>query len=226
MRCDLIDKLLPCIKCGSSERYIDGCCIQCKKKRNLAYMDKHSEKLKVKNSIWRENNRESARLTSAEWRRDNPEKAKETKRSWRLKNKTKENLRHAKWRKDNPEKVKAAIRRWVINNPDKVRAMQANYRKSNPGINRINRQNRRARTQASGGKLSRGLASKLFKLQKGKCACCKQPLGKDYHLDHIMPLALGGSNTDNNIQLLRQRCNGQKGAKQPTEFMQERGFLL
>jgi 5-methylcytosine-specific restriction endonuclease McrA len=91
----------------------------------------------------------------------------------------------------------------------------------------MNGQNRRARKNASAGKLSFNLAEKLFKLQHGKCACgCKKHLGKDYHLDHIMPLALGGANTDNNIQLLRKQCNWQKHAKHPIDFMQSRGFLL
>ena len=74
--------------------------------------------------------------------------------------------------------------------------------------------------------LSVGLSAKLFKLQKGKCPCCKQPLGDDYHLDHKMPLALGGTNTDENMQLLRSICNLQKHAKHPVDFMQERGYLL
>lgn len=70
------------------------------------------------------------------------------------------------------------------------------------------------------------IAERLFKLQRGKCACCKQPLGDDYHMDHIMPLSLGGSNTDDNIQLLRAKCNQQKSAKHPVDFMQQRGFLI
>jgi 5-methylcytosine-specific restriction endonuclease McrA len=78
----------------------------------------------------------------------------------------------------------------------------------------------------TGGKLSSKLAARLFVLQKGKCACCLQPLGDDYHIDHIMPLALGGTNTDDNIQLLRAKCNLQKNAKHPVDFMQQRGFLL
>lgn len=74
--------------------------------------------------------------------------------------------------------------------------------------------------------MSSGLAIRLYKLQRGKCACCGLPLGDDYHLDHIMPLALGGTNTDDNIQLLRAKCNMQKSAKHPVDFMQQRGFLL
>ena len=45
-------------------------------------------------------------------------------------------------------------------------------------------------------------------------------------LDHIVPLALGGLNKDENIQLLRAVCNLNKGRKNPIAFMQERGFLL
>lgn len=91
---------------------------------------------------------------------------------------------------------------------------------------RITNQNRRAHIITNGGTLSKGLSAKLFKLQKGKCPCCKQPLGDTYHLDHVVPLAKGGNNTDDNIQLLRKTCNLQKSARDPLIFMQSRGFLL
>jgi 5-methylcytosine-specific restriction endonuclease McrA len=45
-------------------------------------------------------------------------------------------------------------------------------------------------------------------------------------MDHIIPLALGGANTDDNIQLLRATCNLQKHTKHPIDFMQQRGYLL
>jgi 5-methylcytosine-specific restriction endonuclease McrA len=91
---------------------------------------------------------------------------------------------------------------------------------------RIYRQNRRTRKLGNGGKLSKGLADKLFKLQKGRCACCRELLGLDYHLDHKMPLALDGKNIDDNIQLLCPFCNLSKGSKHPIDFMQSKGFLL
>jgi 5-methylcytosine-specific restriction endonuclease McrA len=109
-------------------------------------------------------------------------------------------------------------------NKEHCNAVVAARRAANTEATRIQKLNRRGR--ASGGKLSKGLSVRLFKLQRGKCACCGQPLGTDYHLDHIMPLALGGSNTDENIQLLRATCNRQKNAKHPIDFTQQRGFLL
>lgn len=100
------------------------------------------------------------------------------------------------------------------------------WRARNPEAAIINSNNYRARKRENGGTLTRGIRNKLFKLQKGKCVCCGEPLGDDFHLDHRMPVALGGSNTDDNMQLLRKVCNLQKQAQHPVDFMQSRGFLL
>ena len=68
---------------------------------------------------------------------------------------------------------------------------------------------------------------KVKLLRRKLCACgCGQPLGEKYELDHRMPIALGGENTDDNMQLLTRTCNRQKHAKHPVEFMKSRGFLL
>ena len=77
-----------------------------------------------------------------------------------------------------------------------------------------------------GGKLSKGLAERLLKLQRGRCVYCKAGLAGGYHLDHVMPLFLGGTNEDSNIQLLCPTCNQSKGAKHPTEYAKKHGLLL
>lgn len=110
-------------------------------------------------------------------------------------------------------------------NPEKYAASKAAWTKANPEAVRLKAYTRRVR-KSSGGSLSKGLITKLHKLQRGLCPCCTLPLGDKYHLDHMMPLALGGSNTDENMQLLRATCNMQKGSKNPVDFMQSRGFLL
>lgn len=131
---------------------------------------------------------------------------------WKSANKAHVMAYSVEWRAANPEKSKASVYKWRADNPEAMRIINHNYRASK---------------RNTGGKLSAGLAERLFKLQRGKCACgCKQPLGDDYHSDHIMPLALGGTNTDDNMQLLRATCNQQKYSKHPIDFMQQRGFLL
>ena len=126
----------------------------------------------------------------------------------------------------NKAKINARQSRYRAANRLSESARCAAWAKANPEAIRIFSHNRRARIRADGGKLSKGLIPRLFALQKGRCSCCGLPLGADYHMDHIMPLTLGGSNTDDNIQLLRATCNQQKSAAHPVDFMQERGFLL
>lgn len=131
------------------------------------------------------------------------------------------------YRESNPGKRKEADFRYRQANPEKNIASCAKWRAANKMARRILDNNRNARKREVGGKLSQGLAERLFKLQRGKCACgCMQPLGENYQLDHRMPVALGGANEDWNIQLLRATCNQQKHAKHPIDFMQSRGFLV
>ena len=140
---------------------------------------------------------------------------KKWKKGWNKRNPEKLVAQKARSRKRNPSARRARQARWNARNPEKVRA-----------VKRVAQQNRRARKKQNGGRLSTGLVKRLLVLQKGKCTCCALPLGKDFHLDHKMPLALGGANDDSNIQLLRRECNIKKAAKHPINFMQERGFLL
>ena len=145
---------------------------------------------------------------------------------WQSQNKDQFESCKADWRAKSHEKIAAANANWRLKNIDSIKIKQAAWQAANPEACRINRQNRRARQNEPMGILSHGLSEKLFRLQKGMCPCCSQPLGDNFHLDHIVPLALGGSHADGNIQLLRARCNLQKHAKDPIDFMQSRGFLL
>jgi 5-methylcytosine-specific restriction endonuclease McrA len=175
---------------------------------------------------------------------ESPEAQKARFSRWYAKNKAEFNANRAKKRIENPPKyrpkkkytymstpesrelAKLKARAFRAANPEIGKRASANWYSKNKKYHSLLVQNREAKKRANGGGLSKGLQSKLFALQKGKCACCGQPLGDDYHMDHIMPIALGGSNVDSNIQLLRRRCNLQKSAKHPVDFMQERGFLL
>lgn len=131
-----------------------------------------------------------------------------------------------KARAKNPERVRATAAAYYLKNYEKERARRNAWKKLNKEKVRLYGQNREARRRVNNGSLSINLIEKLIHLQKGKCACCGKPLGDDFHMDHIFPIALGGLNVDGNIQLLRKKCNLQKSDKHPIEFMQSRGFLL
>ena len=62
------------------------------------------------------------------------------------------------------------------------------------------RRKRRARLLGQIGQCSFSDIKKIGDLQKWKCVSCKKKVSKKYHVDHVIPLALGGSKTGSEIQ--------------------------
>lgn len=132
------------------------------------------------------------------------------------------NKKSAEYHAKNCERIRESKIKWRDNNLDYVRAYRIKYQLEHKQQGREWARTRRARKVNNGGVLSIGVESKLFAFQNGKCACCGKPLGNSYHLDHVIPLVRGGGNNDDNVQLLLQRCNNQKGGLDPFEFMMRR----
>lgn len=147
-------------------------------------------------------------------------------RAWQKENREKCKEKSQKWREKNRDRVNEKAKIYYGANKEKCRELNSAWQKNNPEYCRIRVHNRRSKENLNGEKLSKGLTQRLFKSQRGLCPCCGLALGDDYHLDHIMPIALGGKNEDNNIQLLRAICNLRKNAKHPITYMQGCGFLL
>jgi hypothetical protein len=137
------------------------------------------------------------------WREENPGAHKAKNRKWYEQNKTVVKARALKWKKENPERSREILAKWKESNPEAYRDMQT--------------RNFHMRRSAHG-KLSKGIIQTLLDAQGGLCACCGVALNGVFHLDHIMPLALGGSNTDDNVQLLTPACNYRKGYKHPDDY--------
>lgn len=110
--------------------------------------------------------------------------------------------KHKAYRKANPEKAVAEVMRWQKRNPEKVML----YKLRN-----------RAKRRNAQGVVSEGFVSLLLRMQGRKCAFCAKNLG-EYHVDHMIPVALGGKTEDENLQLLCPECNRAKGAKLPSVF--------
>ena len=171
--------------------------------------------IKVSKQTWNTLNAEKVKVQNAarckKWLVNNPGKAK---------------LHAEEWAKANPEKVAIARAAWLAANPEKHKAATSAWAKRNRPARRIHWQNYHARKVAAGGTFTREDFGQTMKRQKGKCVVCRVDISKSYHIDHIMPLILGGSNDSGNIQLLCPHCNESKQGRHPIDFMQSRGFLL
>jgi hypothetical protein len=154
-------------------------------------------------SRWIKENQDAARAATARWQKENPDTCRESR---------------ARWQKANPDAVREHHARWRNQNPDDVRERCANWKKANPDAMRAMKNSRRARKNAAEGSHTAADIQRIHAEQSGLCACCGTPLSPDYHVDHIMPLALGGSNDSRNLQCLCASCNKTKHAKHPYDF--------
>lgn len=227
----------PCKKCGSifTKRECPACAA---KAAALYYQNKilanpeRMERMRAYSRDYSKSHPEERNARRAALRLAEPEKVLEAARKQREKvasdpeRLAARRAKNAQYMRDNYEKKRVEREAYRAENSAKIVAQVAEWRRLNPEAIARHANNRRARKLEVGGAISKGLSDRLLILQRGKCACCGLRLGKTFHLDHITPLALGGSNDDSNIQLLRPKCNSQKSAKDPIVFMQERGFLI
>lgn len=72
--------------------------------------------------------------------------------------------------------------------------------------------------RAAPGKYSEDDIASLLDRQEGRCAGCKCGLYGDHHVDHLIPVAKGGTSFVGNLQLLCPKCNLVKSVMLPIEF--------
>jgi 5-methylcytosine-specific restriction endonuclease McrA len=154
--------------------------------------------------------------------RFDPEKHREYNRSYRLKHPNRDREYYEKnknvilpkqveYNRRNKEAYNKKIREWRKANPSKVQVWV---------------RNRRAKLNGLVGTHTIEDILALMASQRGKCVYCRIDISKSYQVDHIVPVARGGSNDKGNLQLLCKACNLDKRAKDPLEYQRKRGMLL
>jgi 5-methylcytosine-specific restriction endonuclease McrA len=190
---------------------------------------------------WREKNREHAREYNRAYYAKDIEKgrARSAAKSRRAKEKdpvgynAKQAARMARWRGAHLDKAAAAMQRWRQKHYDEYRAYRASYYEKNAELIKAavkkwredNPEKWRAIAAVSGGQ-RRGAEGRFtlkdleqkWEAQSGLCVYCQADLELSMEIDHKLPIARGGSNWPDNIQLLCFTCNRRKHAKTDVEF--------
>lgn len=133
------------------------------------------------------------------------------------------------WRIANPHKDQALQAEYRERHREKLRLQNVLYRQSNPTdpmVRRIREARRRSRKSNGGGSYTKGDVASLLHQQKGRCVYCQRDIRKQYAVDHIIPIRLGGSSNRSNLQLVCRPCNSSKGGKHPIEFARYLGLLV
>lgn len=157
------------------------------------------------------------------WREANPEKETQSRlvsvRAWAERNPDLKR-EYAKRSNAKPEVSAnnvARARRWLKANPDRAREIRL-----------VSDRNRRARQRGAMGTQTKSDIAELIRRQRFRCAECGVSVRKKTfrHVDHIVPLARGGTNWPWNLQVLCPPCNLHKADKDPIKFAQSKGRLL
>jgi 5-methylcytosine-specific restriction endonuclease McrA len=132
--------------------------------------------------------------------------------------------RNRAWAIANPDKVKAIARRFYLahiederrrsltKDPEKRRAAVRRWAKANPMRRAAVEGKRRARKRESF--IGPVDYAAVVSAANGICALCGEAVANEpAHIDHVTPLAVGGSHTQDNLQFTHARCNLAKGAK-------------
>lgn len=135
------------------------------------------------------------------------------------------------WNIAHPERRRASQKRYYINHHDQElarfrsrpteinRVRVKRWRIANPRKHAIKEQRRRALKLNAAGSHTVEDEQLQFRSQRGLCWWCGNPLDpNNYHVDHRIALAKGGSNNAGNICIACPKCNLQKHAKYPWEF--------
>lgn len=66
----------------------------------------------------------------------------------------------------------------------------------------------------------------MYRDQDGKCAYCQQEMNFNYHIEHVIPLSVGGTNKESNLVLSCPRCNSIAGSLVFSTFTMKQRYLI
>ncbi len=160
----------------------------------------------------REQIKEAKRLSAQRWRENNRERHRAYTRAYKKAHATEQYARNREWAKANPDLVRGYHKKSRDLNPEKYRSIAERWRAKNPDARRSFCAARRAREAGVGGTFTRRQWAAMKRRYGHRCLCCKEVCDR-LSMDHVIPVSLGGSHCEANIQPLCIKCNSSKGAR-------------
>lgn len=124
----------------------------------------------------------------------------------------------AQWRSEHRDELRAYFRRYHREHAERIAARSRDYYQREKDKYRTYSRNRKARKKAATGWHSAQDVAAQNERQRHRCYWCGASTRTGFHVDHIVPLKLGGTNWPDNIVIACPRCNLSKGAKHPMDF--------
>lgn len=167
--------------------------------------------------------KDCVRARSRLWANANPERTRANRRAWRKANPERMRAKKKRQYAANPERVLARNLAWRKANPGQVKVLKRAYRKRHPEVRKAEHQRRRSLELQAEGRHTATDIKVQVKAQTDKkgvlhCWWCSKKISGDYHVDHRIALAVGGTDWPDNLCISCPKCNIAKGTKSPAEF--------
>lgn len=235
-RCSKCGEIKPESEFAKGRHNKDGLqcwCRSCNTENKRKHREEHPEAAAEYRRRYREANREAIAESQRRHREKHPEVVLESKRKYREANREAILEGQRRYREANREALAEKERRRRKEHPEISKEIQRKYRKEHP-VARAEYQRkyreahreyyaawmrcRRAREAGNGGYYPMEHMEITWKVFGKECAYCGDTIGP-FHLDHFVPIALGGPTTIENMVVTCARCNISKSAKPPQDWL-------
>lgn len=123
-----------------------------------------------------------------------------------------------RYRMRHQDRVKKSEELYKSKNPERWKSFRVNWHKNHPLERKAIKQRRRARALLADGRWAAKDITDILVRQDGRCYwCCAK--SDRMEVDHIIPMARGGSNWPSNLCLACRPCNRRKSSKMPMDFI-------
>ena len=130
---------------------------------------------------------------------------------------------YQKYYVENKERKQSLCKAWNEKNRDKRREYTRIFQANNHQRVKKSRIASEAKRRSVDGKFDDCHIQEIGNLQNWLCNNCQCDISSKYHIDHVIPIALGGTSWPENLQLLCPPCNMKKRCKSPSDWDMENG---
>ena len=218
-----MDDILSKYSCGTRSQYFrhhkagEVPCEPCKeanREYNRTRSVSHKEAIYQQKRKWYDNNLEHVKNYYAEYYEANKEQISKTTREYQKAHPEKRAVWSKTYSTKHPEKVRENSRRWKENNLDRVRESK-----------RSSQRRRKALKHQNG--IEPYKEAQVLEVYGDGCHLCQEPIDlaaprkvgiegweRGLHMDHLVPISKGGSDTLDNIRPSHAECNIRKHNKE------------
>jgi len=179
-----------------------------------AYRAEHRDEKAASDAAYRSKHREEAAARQAAYNAAHREEKSSYMAAYRVAHREEIAARGVAYNAEHREERAAYIQAYRATHSEEIAAYLATHSEERAAHNR----NRRARKRNAPGTHTAADVRAQYGRQHGRCYWCEKRVGDAYHVDHVMPLFLGGSDGPENLVVSCPPCNDSKAAKHPMDF--------